>query len=110
LKFSFQKFVESEIELFFKFCIPLILILQLCLSGFALSFESNGDLALESCNHGNSAISLFYIEDTEGKGLSIGHLTLDIYDFIDLRLISVNTDLPGNYFCELNHSRSPPLV
>ena len=67
MKLSFQKSVESEIESFFRFLIPFVLILQLALSGFAFSFETDGNLAFESNNLETSALSLFCIEDVEDK-------------------------------------------
>jgi len=110
LKISLQKFVKSEIESLFRFTIPFVLILQLTLSGFAFSFETDGNLEFESNNLETSVLPLFCIEDVEDKSLNLRSLSLNIYEYVDLRIFSVSTNPPGNYLYTLNHSRSPPLI
>lgn len=109
MKYSFQQFAESEIETIIRFSIPLVLILQLYLCGFAFSYESEGNLAFRGSSVGTSDVSSFYIEYIEAKSINLSSLFLDFYNYVDLRLIPVDTDPPGNYFYTLNHSRSPPL-
>ena len=97
--------VRSAVRLF----IPLLLILQLSLSGIAYFTHVSGVLSLESLCSEASSLQHFYVDDVEDKSLSLDREPLTFYDLISKRFIQVTIEAPLNFERSKTHSRSPPI-
>lgn len=109
MKFSMQKFDISRIKSFYSFSLSLVLIFQISLAGVALSFGSDGNMAVRGCHNESCEVLVFCLEDIEDKNINFLSLSLNLYVLSDVKLFSIDTNPLNDYIHSLNHSRSPPV-
>lgn len=97
--------LRSAMRLF----LPLVLILQLSLSGIA-SFSHVSDLlSFESFDHEASSLQHFYVDDIEDKSINLDPDPLTFYDLTAKKFVQASFETPLNSGRSKTHSRSPPI-
>jgi len=92
----------------FKNVLPIILILQLLITGSALSLGSSSNHLYLNDNTGSSSHTSPYTDDLEYQAVDPYLKSSHFISYRNNKLTSSSADLPSSYyFCKLN-SRSPP--
>lgn len=93
-----------------KLMLPLVLILQLSVSGVFSLTQLDSHLSLERLAHSGFSIEHVYAEDAEDKSFDLNSEQDSFYSTPAKRLISISSAPPEHYLHGSTHSRSPPVV